>query len=307
MAGPNVDLATAQASGFIPQFWAQKALDVLRANIVLAKLVTKDTDYAPGWQGETLTIPYPGTFTAQAKSPDTQATIQTPVGGTSVALTLSNHQYVDFLVEDVARAQANSDLLMRYVQPAAIALANAVENSLWALYSSFTTSIGTSGTAVAASLIRTAKQTHDTALVPPQDRSLVISPKDVIGILGDSNLQTYFAFAQQGQQAISEGSIGKLYGYDVYESQLVPVVTGTPNSTKNLAFTPDAMMLATRPFRDPPAGSGVAVSTVQDAESGLTLRVLSQYAMGDRGVRVGFDMLWGVVKLRDAAGMVVLS
>ncbi len=302
----NITQTIADTSGFIPQAWAQRALDVLRENIVLTRRVARDFDYEPGWKGKTLNIPYPGTFTAQDKASDTAATVQTPTGGATLSVTLSKHKYVDFIVEDFAQAQANVNLMDRYVRPAAIAIGNAVENDLFALYPSLTgASVGVSGTDISAAEIRSARKNLNDAKAPMADRTLVVSDKDEIALLGDSTLQNYFAFAKS--QAIAEGSIGRLFGFDVFVSQLVPVVAGTPNSTKNLAFYRDAMMLATRPFVDPPAGSGVQVTSIVDAETGLALRVLYQYSMGDRGCRVGFDILYGVVAARPSLGLVALA
>jgi hypothetical protein len=301
----NITRTIADTAGFIPQAWAQRALDILRSNLVLTRLVAKDTDFQPGWQGKTLNIPYPGTFTAQDKAADTAATVQTPSGGATVSVTLSKHKYVDFIVEDFGAAQANSDLMDRYVRGAAIAIGNAVEDDLFALYSGLSGSIGTSGTDISAATIRTARKTLNDNKVPLKPRALIISPKDEIAILGDSALQNYFAFSRG--QAVAEGSMGNLYGFDVYMSQQVPVVAGSPNSTKNLALHPEAFILATRPFRDIPAGAGVKATTVNDPDTGVTIRVLNQYDVAQRGMRVGFDILYGVAELRDPFGIVVLS
>src|SRR5579884_445843 len=291
----NIIRSTADTAGFIPQVWAQRALDILRENIVLVRRVARDSDYEPGWQGKQLNIPYPGTFTAQSKTEGTAATVQTPTGGATVSVTLSNHKYVDFIVEDYANAQANSQLLDRYVRPSAIALGSSLTG----------TSVGTSGTDITAATVRSARKVLNDAKVPLQDRTLIVSDKDEIALLGDASLQNYWAMARP--EGVAEGSLGRLYGFDVFVSQLVPVVNGTPNSTKNLAFHRDAMLLATRPFRDLPAGSGVQAASIVDPETGLALRVLYQYDMANRGVHVGYDILYGVVALRPGSGSVVLS
>lgn len=294
-------------SGFVPQTWALEALNVLRSNIALAKIVTTDKDFGePGWQGKTLNIGYPGTFTAQDKVAGTAVTAQAPSGGATVALTLSKHKVVDFMVEDYAQAQANSDLLNRYVQPAVIALAEQLENDLFGLYSSFTgTSAGTAGTDLTASPLRTVVKNMNIAKAPMQDRYLVISPKDQVSILGDTNLASFFAFSDP--DAIKMGQLPNLYGLQPYVSQLVPTVAGTPVDTKNIAFHKSAMMLAMRTFTPIPAGSGVATATVVDEESGIAIRVLKQYKAEYRAEYVGFDILYGFVALRPGLGFVVDS
>lgn len=293
--------------GFSPDIWALEALNVLRNRIVLAKLITTDKDMGEaGWQGKSLNIGYPGTFVAQDKVAGTAVTAQAPTGGATVNLALSKHKVVDFMVEDYAAAQANSDLLSRYVEPAVIALAEQVENDLFGLYTSLTgASVGTSGTDLVSGVIRSARKTLNDAKAPMQDRFLVVSDKDEIALLGDTNLTQYFAFSQT--QALKEGQIGRLYGFDIYVSQLVPVVAGTPNSTKNLALHKSSMMMAMRPFRDIPTGSGVATATVVDDQSGLAIRVLKQYKPEYRAEYVGFDVLYGFTALRPGLGLVALS
>lgn len=303
----NIDRSAADTAGFIPQAWAAKALDVLRSNITLAKVVARDSDFNdPGWQGKTLNIPFPGTFTAQAKASSTLATVQTPSGGASVPVTLSQHEYVDFIVEDFAAAQANEDLMMRYVQPAAVALAEKVEGDLFALYASLTgTSAGTAGTDLTAAVIRSARKGLNDAKAPQSDRSLIVSTKDEISLMGDTNLSNYFAFARP--DVIEKGAIANLYGFDVYVSQLVPTTGSAPVNTHNIAMHKNAMMLVTRPFNPIEPNAGVSSAIMNDDASGLSIRVLHQYSIGNRGMYVGFDILYGVVALRPTVGLVALS
>jgi hypothetical protein len=299
------NITTTVAQYFIPEVWAQRALEVLRANMVLARLVAKDSDVAAFQVGDILHIPYPGTFTAQDKSAGSAVNVQTPTGGTEVQVALNKHKEVTFIVEDVARAQANQDLLDRYLNAAVPALAEAIESDLFALYANLTASVGTSGTDISAATIRSARKMLNDAKCPVAPRHMVISSKDEIALLGDSNLAAYFANARA--QAVAEGSIGSLYGFTIWMSQLVPTVAGTPVSTKNLAFHPEAFILAMRGLPEPPAGSGAQAATIRDPDSGLVLRVLYAYNPSYLGVQVTLDVLYGVKVLRDEKACVVLS
>lgn len=294
-------------SGFIPQAWAMRALDVLRSRIVLAKLIARDSDMGEaGWQGKTLNIGYPGTFTPQDKTAGNPITPAAPTGGATVSLTLSKHKVVDFLVEDYGAAQANGDALSRFVDPAVIALAEQLETDLFGMYTSLTgTSVGTSGTDLTSTVLRTARKNMNDNKAPMDNRFVVVSDKDEVALLGDTNLSTYFAYNQT--QALQEGQIGRLYGFDIYTSQLVPAVAGTPVSTKNLVLHKNAFMMAMRPFRDIPAGSGVATATIVDEQSGIAIRVLKQYKAEYRAEYVGFDILYGFVALRPNQGLVALA
>jgi len=292
--------------GFVPEIWANEVLRVLKPNLILARTVARDVDFnTPQNPGDVINITYPGTFTAQDKTEGNPVTPQTPSGGAKVSVTLNKFKTVDYTIEDYAAAQSNQDLLVRYAEPAAIAIAIAIENDLFALYSGLSQSVGTSGTDVSATTIRSAVKKLNEAKVLLSNRYLVISPKDHIALLGDSDLSAYFANANP--EAVRRGELGPLYGLNTFMSQLVPVVSGTPDSTKNLAYHKEAFIIATRPFRSIPEGLGVRSTIVNDPDTGISLRVLYSYDIDNRGVRVGFDVLYGVAELRDAAGVVVLS
>lgn len=300
---PNITKTVADV--FLPEAWANRLLDLLKPNLVMARIIAKDTDFEPGWKGKTLNINYPGTFVAQDKVADTPIGVQTPAGASKIPVVLDKHKAVDFIVEDVARAQSERDLMDTYVEPAAQAIVEAVENDIFALYAGLSTQIGTSGTDITPATVRTARKTLNDKKVPLAQRHLVISSKDEIALLANSELQTYFS--NSNTQGITEGAFARLYGFDLHMSQLVPVVAGAPNSTKNLALHRNAFILAVRPMQDPPADSGVAARTIRDPDTGLIIRVLTNYDMGHRGQRVGFDILYGTRELRDEFGAVVLS
>ena len=294
------DITRTSAAAFIPQIWANTALEVLRANVVLAKLVARDTDVAPFTVGDTLNIPYPGTFVANSKTANTPVTLQVPTGSTAQVV-LNSHKEASFLIEDAARAVANQDVMKRYVEGAVVALAEQIESDLLGLYSSFTNTTGVGGTNLTmATLLATRKLMNDNK-APKGNRSIIVSDKDEVSLLADPNLQSYFAFAKP--EAVANGSIGNLAGFDVYQSQLVPFST----NTKNLAFDPGAIILAMRGLPDAPPGSGAQTSVVRDDVSGLTLRCTIAYNAANLGVQVTLDVLYGVAKLRNEKAVVVLS
>jgi hypothetical protein len=380
----NITLPTADSSGFIPQYWANRALDVLRRQIVLAQVVAKDVDFGEaGWEGKTITVPYPGTFTAVAKTAGNPVTPQVPVGGQSVPLTLTQHQVVPFLVEDFAAAQASESLMDRYIQPAVVALAEKFESDLFmAALQCNGAEIGTPLTDLTAAMSRSAMQQLSARRAPITDRALVVSTKDQAALLGDSSLANYFAFAQQG--AVANGFFGRLYGFDVYWTQMAPLgyfvtlaangtftfnsqttatltsstltaaafqaaleglssvgtglvkvasvdapaagshfsvtfdpsidTTGTLTASastvsakgqKNVAIHKNAVMFAVRPFAPIDAAAGVQTATANDPESGLSLRISSQYDVNNIGMRCNLDLLYGVVPLRTNQGVII--
>lgn len=292
---PNITSTTSDA--FIPEIWANQALEVLRNNVVLANLVSKDTDVASFSVGDTLHVPYPGTFSVNDKTAGSNVTTQAPTGS-DTQVVLNKHKEVSFVVEDFARAVANQDILARYVESATVALAEQIETDLMSLISGATYNVGAAVTDITASAVRSArKKLHDTK-APNAGRVLVVSPKDEIALLGDSNLATYFANAQAG--AVQNGQIGRLYGFDIYTSQLVQSTgTGASLTYHNPAFAPGAIMLAMRGLPEAPAGSGAVSSSIRDPQSGLVLRSTVSYNASALGAQVTLDCLYGVKRLRE--------
>jgi hypothetical protein len=285
---------------FVPEIWAQRALQALRAQIVLAKRVYRDSDVAAFTQGATLHIPVPGTFVANTKTAGSNVTLQVPTDS-RIDVTLNQHKEVSFVIEDILKVQANQDLMDRYLRNAVIPLAEGIESYLFGLYASFTTTpVGAGATPITASTIRSARKAMNDNKAQKDGRTLVVTDGDEISILGDANLATYFAYSKS--DAIAEGSIGRVYGFDVFNSQLVPFST----NNKNLAFAPDALILAMRGMPDSGA-SGVDQMVVTDPVSGLTLRQTVSYNANALGLQITLDMLYGAAMLRDKSGVVVLS
>jgi hypothetical protein len=298
------DITTTTGASFIPQIWANTALEILRNKVVLAKLVTRDSDVAAFQVGDTLNVPYPGAMVANDKSADTAVTLQAPTS-TTTTLTLNKHKEASFILEDRFAATANQDVISRYIDAAVIAIAEQIEKDIFSTAITFTPTVGTYGTDLTyASLLQAAKKLTDNK-APTEGRALVLSTKDELAIRNDSNLQSYFAFANP--ETVANGAIGHLGGFDVYSSQLVPAVAGTPISTKNVAFAPGAILLAMRSLPEVPAGTGALSAVANDPVSGLAVRVTRAFNASNLATQITVDVLYGVAKLRDEKGVLVKS
>lgn len=302
---PNITATIADP--FIPEVWANTALEVLRSQSVLARIVTRDTDIASFQEGDILHIPYPGTFTANDKAAGSPVTLQAPTGS-QVNVTLNKHKEVSFLFEDFARAVAQGQTMDAYMGAMIEPIAAKIEDDLFALYAGLSTNVGTTGTDITATTVRSAWKKLSDLKCPTTNRHLVVSTKDAMALLGDSGLQQFFAFNESMRGDISQGEISRnLYGFKVWWSDRVPVVAGTPNSTKNLALNPGALILAMRGLPEPPSGTGARSASVRDETSGLVLRATTSYNPDHLGVQVTLDVLYGVAELRDEKGTVVLA
>jgi hypothetical protein len=291
------------AAPFIPEIWLNQGLEILRSNIVMAKRVARDTDLGQFSQGDILNVPYAGTFTAVQKAAGTAYTAAAPSGGSTTPVTLDQHWGVAFTIENVAQAQANTDLMRQYMEAAVVAIAEKIEATLLAEYANVTASVGTSGTDLTYAIIQAAKKQLFDSKAPEGNRTLVIASKDEVALKQDSDLTNFFSFSRPTD--IAEGSMGRLEGFDIFPSQLVPVVAGTPNSTKCLAFHRDAFILAMRAI--PAPGPGAESVSMKDPVSGLVLNLTYQGSVLSRGLNVVVDALWGTKTLRDVLATKVLT
>lgn len=283
---------------FIPEIWAQRALQALRNAIVLATKVTKDSDVAAFTQGATLHIPVPGTFVANTKAAGGTVTLQVP-GDSRIDVTLNQHKEVTFLIEDILKVQSNQDLMDRYLKNAVIPLAESIESFLFGLVVNYGF-VSANATPITSTVLRAARKAMNDAKAPRDGRIMIVSDGDEISILGDAGLANYFAYAKP--EAIAAGSIGRVYGFDIFASQLVPALA--PNS--NFAFTPEAMILAMRGMPDSGA-PGVDQMSISDPVSGLALRQTVSYNPNALGMQVTLDVLFGGSVLRAADGLWVKS
>ncbi len=289
-------LGTTQLANFIPEIWANTALEVLRSQIVLARLVTKDSDVANFTQGDVLTIPVPGTFSAQDKAAGTAITLQNP-SANKVTVTLNKHKEVSFVVEDPARAQANQDTVARHVRQAAVALAEQIESDVAGLYSGLSNVIGTPGVAASRASLLSIRQELNDNKAPTAGRFVVVGPAGEVDLLGDSDLKGYFENARP--EAVSEGSLGRVFGMDVYMSQLVP---SSGAGATGIAGTPEFGVLAMRSL--PVTGApGVEQMAMRDPASGLVIRQTASYDTDLLGIKVTLDVLYGVAEMRDECGV----
>jgi hypothetical protein len=292
----NTGTGAGSLANFIPEVWANSALDVLRSQIVLARVITKDSDVATFTQGDVLTVPVPGTFAAQDKAAGTAVTLQNP-SANKVTVTLNKHKEVSFIVEDPVRAQANQDTVMRHVRQAAVALAEQIEADVAGLYAGLSGVVGGPGTPASRASLLTIRQTLNDNKAPTAGRFVVVGPAGEVDLLGDNDLKGYFENARP--EAVSEGSLGRVFGMDVYMSQLVP--TSGAGAT-GIAGTPEFGILAMRSL--PTTGApGVEQIAMRDAQSGLVIRQTASYDTDLLGIKVTLDVLYGVAEMRDECGV----
>ena len=285
-------LTTSELQYHIPEVWANKALGYLPNYLNLVKTVTVDFDADEIKRyGDIINLPVRGALTVNDKDANSDVTRQTP-SDDSVTLTLDNHKEITFSPEDVARAFSKPDVIEGYMQDAALVLAESIEESLAELYASAGNTVD-STTALTLAALREGRRTLITEKVP--QNAPLYAWIDEYGMedlpLTDASVLGYAA-------PVIEGSIARLAGFNIFESQMVET-SGTPSTYHCMLYSKDAMGLCVRPLpMDAESFGGAKQAVVNDARSGLSLRVTMSYDANALAPQITIDALWGVAVLR---------
>lgn len=292
------EIGTTQLNDSIPTIVAAEALGYLKSNTVLTQLVNRDYDDDVAQYGQVVDIPYGGTATAQDKSAATVVTKQ-QLADSKYTVTLNKHKEITISIEDPARVMARPNWLDRYLQDNLMVLAEQVDSDLAALYSGFSQSIDASA-GLGEDDFRLARRYINSAKAPLGNRYVVLHEDAEFEALAIDRLVNRDYAEALGSMA-ADSYVNRAFGFDIFMSQNIPIST----TVKNLAFQRDAMILATRPLPQAPAGMGVIQSVM--GEDGLGLRVTVSYDHDFLSVLMTVDFLYGVAEMRDAFGVVILT
>lgn len=293
-------IGNTQNTQFIPTIVAQQALGAFASYMNLARTVAKDFEYTTAREGQTISVPKRGALSANAKSSGTAVTLQQPAA-TNVNVVLNQHWEVSFQIEDITKVLQNQDTQAGYALDAAIPLAEKVEATILALHPSITNTISWDDTSTAtkvASLLNVRKRLVDNKVPVLENKFLYVSTGIMNSILKESQFTTAQNMGSAQNQV--EGNSGvqriRLYGFDIFESQLVPG-TGSPVAYHSLGYTRDAMILAFRPLPSDGDGHGVVQTVVQNEDIGLGLRSTMGYDKDQLGMQLTLDILFGAALL----------
>ena len=285
-------LTTTQLQYHIPEVWANKALGYLPKYLNLVKTVTVDFDADEIKKyGDTINIPMRGALSANSKVQDSDVTRQAP-SDDEVVISLSNHEEVTFSPEDVARAFSKPNVIEGYMEDAAMVLAEKVEDSLAALYASAGNTVN-SATALTLAKLREGRRVLVTNKVP--QTAPLYAWLDEYAV---EDLPLTDASVLGSAAPVTEGSIARLAGFNIFESQMVKT-SGSPSTYHDMLYSRDAMGLAVRPLpMDAESFGGAKQAVVSDDKSGLSIRVTMSYDANALAPQITLDILWGVAVLR---------
>lgn len=282
---------TTQNNVFIPEVIANESIGYLAAMLNLGKTVTKDSELTTVNVGQTISIPKRGAVTAVKKTEGSNAVTSAPTA-TEVTVTVDQHWYVRVGEEDFTRAfQQGGSVLPGYAEDGLAVLAEKIESNLGSHITDFQ-SFDIGGTAAddAVKAVAKARRLLVEAKAPMMMQWYgYVSPSLVEKI----NIANAFIDPKivPNSQPLTEGTVGRVKGFDCFEGQLVPT-EGSPSVYQNFFYTKRALVLATRGLALPGAGLGVESSYVP-SEAGIGVRVMRFYDKDALATQVQLDVLWG--------------
>ena len=212
-----------------PSMIAKEALMQLRNNTILARHVHRayEKEFS-GEQGSTVAIRRPVKFVAS----DGATRVNQDVEEKTTNIVIDQRKHVSWKFSTQELTLSIEEYSKRYIQPAVIALANAVDNSLFGLYKNVWNSVGTPGTTPANfAAMGAMAQRLDEMAVPTSPRAAMLNPAAHYTIAG--NQITLDAVGNIGTSAYREANIGRIAKFNTFSAQNVPshlvgVKTGTP-------------------------------------------------------------------------------
>ncbi len=282
---------TTQNAVFIPEIIANQSIGYLGALLNLGKTVTKDSELTSVSVGQTVSIPKRGAVTAQQKAQGSDATTAAPTA-TEVTVTIDQHWYVRIGEEDFTRAfQQGGSVLPGYAEDGLAVLAEKIESNLGANITSFPSfDIGGSAADDAVKAVAKARRLLVEAKAPQVLQWFGYASPSLVEKINIAN-----AFIDPklipNNRALTEGTVGRVKGFDMFEGQLVPT-EGSPSVYQNFFYTKRALVLATRGLALPGSGLGVESAYVP-SDAGIGVRVMRFYDKDALATQIQMDVLFG--------------
>lgn len=278
----------------IPTIIAQKSLQRFSSYLNLARTVARDSDYTTATVGKVISVTKTGAVVANTKTAGNTFTKQNPTA-TKVDVTLDTHKEVTFTIDDVTAVLENASSIDKYANDGAIALAEAVELALAVLHPSISATLTwnrTSATTIDASMLAIRKYFTDQKVPLLEQKYFYCDGTVFNDLLG---VDKFTRFDARGvNDAIAMGQIVKTYGIECHESQVIQsTATGSPVAYHNLAYTRDALIIASRPLPQPMGFGGNSV-VINDESIGMAMRSLFWFNADIGAHQLTLDLLFGV-------------
>lgn len=219
---------------FIPELWSARLLYALEKAHVATNLVNRNYEGEISNHGDTVHINTIGAITVKSYTKNTDIADPEVLSTTDQTLVIDQSKYFNFQVDDVDKVQAAGELVDTAMGRAAYALADVSDAYLLGVIAAGAAAGNTIGSA-AAPVALTASNVYENIVklktkldkenVPNTGRTIVVPPDVHSLLLLDDRFAKSTATA--GQEALINGLVGRIAGFDVYMSNNVKTGIGT--------------------------------------------------------------------------------
>jgi hypothetical protein len=269
--------------------YAQDVLNAFVATLAPLRAFSRDLSGATAAVGNAVYVPRIDAVTATTFNQS-----YTGTGGTvnTITVSLDKHRIQTIDLTDVQQLNSSAAKIENFARQQGQALAKIVLQDIWSVIT--TTNFGAAVVTTAASnwsktQVRALRKQLSQSNVDLSQVSLVLDTETHDALLGDSTINQAYAYG--GAEAIREGRIPRLMGFNVYESNVIPL-----NSISLTAFAchPDAIAVAMRNINTVvPDGVYQGLETLTDRASGISMGYRRYYDGGTGKVYASVECLFG--------------
>ena len=236
-------------SAFIPEIWSKKLNNMLEKDCVMLQCVNRNWEGEIQNQGDKVKIITPAEVTISTL--DSNAITYNELTPTSQELVIDQKKFFAFKINDVAAAQANTDIMEAYLKNAKKAIEEVQDSFLLSQHVNVDSNniIGSEDNpkvlnkAVVYSIfVELALKLKNAGAVSANSRPWVVINPQVEAIILQSSEFTSINH-NMADTTVRNGSIGRIAGLDVFVSNNLPVVS---DITYVLAGTNDAITFASQ-------------------------------------------------------------
>ena len=292
------------------------SLATLKNDLVVTSLIKNRTEDARD-QGSrfagSVVVPELSAPAATNKTPGTALTYA-QASDQGFTLNIDSYKVVPILLEDYGSlfvgTEGNklSDLILDAIHN----LADAIETDVITNMVS-----GSSRTLGAPSAGFTTTQIRDLRLKSRQDKwvnakasNIVVGPEGEADLLADSSFtQNQIGGNERTVRALNDAFLSRTFGFNIYTSNVMPSIAGSPGAEKALSFQDDGAAIAfvdmnvndALPAEIAAAGANFTAMTINDdnGNPAYSMRMTSQYENKEQGVGVVLSTIYGTGAIRD--------
>ena len=209
----------------IPEWWALEALTELQKQLVVLPLVNRDYDNYFQTAGDIVNLNRTGNFTAVRKQKGSPVTVQA-AAATADQVKLDQHFHVSYYLDDQDIRSTMGELRPKYIQKAAIAIAEALDAViLGETYNFLDNCAGSIGSDITDQDVRDLAEIFTRNNCPRAGRNCIVGAASENMLLG---IDRFVEARMIGDgQAIRNNLLGHIRGFDFYVASQIPEVVAT--------------------------------------------------------------------------------